>query len=145
MTNEKVLLIINSVKKLIVAIQALFIYPFLAFPAFAQQGVDPCTNKKAGFSTALCNIGSNIPRTLGNIVVAIVVLAVVIALLYLLYGALRWITSRGDKEQVEAARNHIIAAIVGLIVIFLAIFIISLLLSLLGLKLENLVIPNISV
>ena len=131
-------------KKLLIIIQSLFIYPFLAFPAFAQQGVDPCTNKPAGFGAALCNLGADIPKTLGNIVVAIVVLAVVIALLYLLYGGLKWITSRGDKEQVEAARNHIIAAIVGLIVIFLAIFIVSLLLSLLGLKLTNLVIPNLT-
>lgn len=138
------LLIINLMRKLFIFINALFIYPFLAFPAFADQKVDPCQSQKLGFGVALCELAADIPKTLNNIVVAIVVLAVVIALLYLLYGALRWITSRGDKEQVEAARNHIIAAIVGLIVIFLALFIVTLVLSLLGLKLENLIIPDIT-
>ena len=140
------LLIINLMKKLFVIIQALFIYPFLAFPAFAvTQKVDPCTSVATNaIIKQLCLLGGNIPRTLGNIIIAIVVLAVIIALLYLLYGGIRWVTSRGDKEQVEGARNHIIAAIIGLIVIFLALFIVSFVLSLLGLNIGNLILPDIT-
>ena len=70
-------------------------------------------------------------------------LAVVIALLYLLYGGIKWITSRGEKDQVEAARNHIMAAIVGLIVVFLAIFILSIVLAAFGVKFDALKIPSI--
>jgi hypothetical protein len=39
------------------------------------------------------------------------------ALLYLLLGALAWITSGGDKGGVEKARDKIQAAIVGVLMI----------------------------
>ena len=41
------------------------------------------------------------------------------ALLYLLLGALAWITSGGSKEGVEKAREKIQAAIIGVILIVL--------------------------
>jgi len=46
------------------------------------------------------------------------ILAGLIAILYLLLGALGWITSGGNKESVDKAREKIQAAVVGLIVIF---------------------------
>lgn len=141
------MLIINLVKKLIFFIQGLFIYPFLALPAFAQEpvSVDPCTDNPEGIAKQLCNLGgNNVAQTIQNIVVFFVVLAVIIALLYLLYGGVKWITSRGEKAEVEAARNHIIAAIIGLIVVFLAVFIISIVLSAFGLGIGDLKIPVIT-
>ena len=39
------------------------------------------------------------------------------ALIFLILGALSWVTSSGDKEKVEAAQKKIQAAIVGLIVL----------------------------
>ncbi len=41
-----------------------------------------------------------------------------IALFYLLLGALAWITSGGNKESVDKAREKIQAALVGLIILF---------------------------
>jgi threonine/homoserine/homoserine lactone efflux protein len=72
------------------------------------------------------------------------VLAVIIALLYLLYGGIKWVTSGGDKTQVENARNHITAAVTGLIIVFLAIFVITIVLSFFGLNVSQLVLPKIS-
>lgn len=46
------------------------------------------------------------------------IIAGLIALLYLLLGALSWITSGGNKESVDKAREKIQAALVGLILIF---------------------------
>ena len=46
------------------------------------------------------------------------IIAGLIAIIYLLLGALGWITSGGNKESVDKAREKIQAAIVGLIVIF---------------------------
>ncbi len=40
------------------------------------------------------------------------------AILYLMLGALAWITSGGDKEKVTKAREKIQAAIIGLILMF---------------------------
>jgi cytochrome bd-type quinol oxidase subunit 2 len=46
------------------------------------------------------------------------IIAGLIALLYLLLGALAWITSGGNKESVDKAREKIQAAVIGLIVLF---------------------------
>ncbi|MDH7476013.1 MAG: hypothetical protein QHH09_00895 [Microgenomates group bacterium] len=39
------------------------------------------------------------------------------ALLYLVLGALSWVTSGGDKEKVDKAQHKIQAAVIGLIVL----------------------------
>ena len=41
------------------------------------------------------------------------------AILYLLMGAFSWVTSGGNKENVEKAREKIQAAVLGLIIIFI--------------------------
>ncbi len=46
------------------------------------------------------------------------------ALFYLLWGALSWVTSGGEKEAVGAARDKIIAAIVGVLLIIVVLGII---------------------
>ena len=50
---------------------------------------------------------------------------IVIAVVFLIYGGIKWILSGGDSKQVEGARNHIVAAIVGLIVVVGAFFILN--------------------
>jgi hypothetical protein len=131
------------VKKLIASISASLAYFSLALPAFAQN-VSPCSGAN-GIAGALCSLGgNNVSRTIRNVVIFIVVLAVVICLLYLLYGGIKWITSRGEKTQVEEARNHIMAAIIGLIVVFLAIFILSIILTVFGVDIMNLALPTIA-
>lgn len=46
------------------------------------------------------------------------IVAGLIALLYLLLGALAWITSGGNKENVDKAREKIQSALIGVILIF---------------------------
>jgi hypothetical protein len=97
----------------------------------------------SGISLMLCNLGANAGQTLRNIVLFLVVIAVVVALVYLLYGGIKWITSKGEKTEVEAARNHIMAAVMGLIVVFLAIFILTIILTAFGISWSQLTIPTI--
>jgi hypothetical protein len=54
----------------------------------------------------------------GNLATTALVAAVVLAIISALYGALRWITSAGDKEGLAAAQKIITAAIIGLIIAF---------------------------
>lgn len=52
------------------------------------------------------------------------VIAGLAALIMLLWGALAWVTSGGEKEGVEKARNKIVAAIVGILLVVVALSII---------------------
>lgn len=75
----------------------------------------------------------------------IIVIAFLAALIYIVIGAFQWITSGGDKQKVADARNHILAAIIGLIIIALSFIIINVVISALGLgSLTNISIPRLS-
>ena len=44
--------------------------------------------------------------------------ASVVCLALLIMGGIQWITSGGDKSGIESARNRIIYALIGLVIIF---------------------------
>lgn len=74
----------------------------------------------------------------------IIVVAFLLALLFVVIGAVQWITSGGDKTKVADARNHIVAAVIGLIIVSLSFVIINIVITALGLgSLQNLVIPTL--
>lgn len=66
----------------------------------------------AGFK--ITDIGSLI----SGVIQLLLVVAGLIAFLYLLMGGIQWITSGGDKAGVDAARQKILAAIIGLVIVF---------------------------
>ncbi len=85
-----------------------------------------------------------IGAVIGFIVGAAVVFGIIAALLFIIIGAFQWITSGGDKAKVETARNHIVTAIVGLIIIFLSLVIVNFALQILGIgSLSNLKIKTL--
>ncbi len=47
----------------------------------------------------------------------LLLIAFLLAFFYLILGGISWLTSGGDKAAVETARNKIIAAIIGLIIV----------------------------
>lgn len=51
------------------------------------------------------------------IVGTLLIVAALLAFLYLIVGGIQWITSGGDKAGMESARNKITHAIVGLIIV----------------------------
>lgn len=55
--------------------------------------------------------------------------ATVLVVVYFLYGAFKYLISRGDKEQIEEARQTIIQAIVGFVILMAAFLILQFLLS----------------
>jgi hypothetical protein len=56
----------------------------------------------------------------------LLVAAVLLSLVYLVLGGIQWITSGGDKSKLQTARNKMMYAIIGLVVSFLAYFIVGL-------------------
>ena len=57
------------------------------------------------------------------------------ALLYLLLGAMAWVTSSGDKENVKKAQDKIQAAVLGLVILVVVIVILA--------TLEQIVLKNV--
>jgi len=68
----------------------------------------------------------------GAITLALVVAAVIFFFM-LVIGGIRWILSGGDKGQTEAARSQITAALIGLVIVFAAWAIATLIGNLFGL------------
>ncbi len=70
----------------------------------------------------------SVPENVGSlfafVVTGIIVIAGIILLFYLLWGALQWITSGGEKENLTNARGKIMNALVGmfLVVVVLAVW-----------------------
>jgi len=130
-------------KKVLAVIIAAGSYLTFAASAFAASA-NPCASLNQ--FQGLCNVNANnIGPIIGAAVEFILIVAVIIALFFLIYGGVRWITSGGDKAKVESARGTIIAAIIGLVIAFLAFFILSLVLSFFGLSLTNLTLPKLPV
>ena len=96
------------------------------------QNVSLCPESGSKFGT-LCTEATSLGTVISRTIIIILVVAAIIALFFLIWGGIKWILSGGDKGKVEAARNTIIAAIIGLIITFLAFFILSFVFQLFGL------------
>lgn len=112
-------------KKVLTA--SLFIYSLIpSSVAFAAgvANVDPC---QAANPPIGCRPGetTSFGAVIGSALQFIFIIAVLLALGFLVFGGIKWITSGGDKGGVEAARGMIIAAIIGLVIVVLAYFIIN--------------------
>lgn len=59
-------------------------------------------------------------------------LAGFLAVLYLMFGGIKLITSRGDKQAVESARRHITYAVIGVVIVIGSFFILNVLFNVLG-------------
>jgi len=91
------------------------------------------------------NANTSVGSLITFFVAFVIVLATLLALVMIVIGAVQWITSGGDKAKVDAARNHIIAAVIGLVVIALSFVIINVVISALGLgDLMHLRIPKLT-
>lgn len=68
---------------------------------------------------------------------------IVVFVFMFLIGGVQWITSQGDKGNVEAARNRIGHALIGLFVLFTIFAVIRLIEGIFNLSLLNLTIPTL--
>lgn len=70
--------------------------------------------------------------------------AFVAALLWLIFGGIRWITSGGDKEGTAKAKGTVTSALIGLVIVLGAWILINVILQFFGLNgLGSLTLPNI--
>lgn len=106
------------VKKLLIV--STTIGTFLAVPisvlAQAPTGAPININVPSPPNFRITDFGKVISSTFAFLLIV----AGLLAFAYLIIGGIQWITSGGDKAGLEAARNRIVHAIVGLIVVFSA-------------------------
>lgn len=72
---------------------------------------------------------------LQTIIGALLIIAILSFFLFFLIGAIRWITSGGDKAHVEAARGAITTSLIGLLVAFSIFAIVKLVETIFGISL----------
>ncbi len=111
-----------------------------------MTGLGSICNNNSVFKV-LCGQGStgDVGSVLGPIVNLLFFIAAMIALVFLVIGGIKWITSSGEEKNVEGARNQIIAAALGLGVTFLSYLIINLLLQFfLGKGITGVTLPTLS-
>lgn len=94
------------------------------------------------------DFGGLVNLTIAGVIAGLIRLVlVVVALVFfaiLIFGGLQWITSGGDKANVEKARNRITHALIGLAIVFVAWAIIKLIGTLFGIDILQLEIPTLT-
>ncbi len=115
----------------------LFTAPF----AFAQVQINTCPG---GSFSPLCLTADKLGQIIANGINLLFVVAAILALAFLVIGGVKWLTSQGEKEGITKARETIVAAVVGLIIIFLSYLIVNFLLNLfVGVNLFGLTLPTL--
>ncbi|MEN8253601.1 MAG: hypothetical protein ABFQ62_04470 [Patescibacteria group bacterium] len=64
----------------------------------------------------------------------VIAIAALMVFLYLIWGGIDWITSGGDKAKTDQARQKIIAAVIGLIIVAASFAILTIVLNFLGIN-----------
>ncbi len=64
-----------------------------------------------------------------NLILLAYILMIIVALFFLIWGGIKYVTSGGEKTKVQNARNTLIYAIIGLVIIFLSYFVINVITS----------------
>lgn len=93
------------------------------FNVIVEAACDP--NSPLGCVSPPVNVvgGNAVGQTgslFGVILRVVIIVGALLSLGYMLWGALDWITSNGEKEKITKAQQKITYAIVGIIAMFLA-------------------------
>ena len=128
-------------RKILSSAVGLISYALVASPVFADV-LDAGVKTPPG--STVIPADTSIGSIISFLVAFIIVVAFLAALLFIVIGAIQWITSGGDKQRVADARNHIISAVIGLIIIALTFVIVNVIITALGLgSLTSLRIPTL--
>ncbi len=68
-------------------------------------------------NSAGISINGNAGLLLRNVITLVIVVSAVMTLYHMMMGAMLWISSAGDKGKVAQARDRILAAIVGILIL----------------------------
>jgi uncharacterized membrane protein len=84
-----------------------------------------------------------VPGIVSGAIRLILVVAALVAFVFLIIGGIRWVTSGGDKEKTARAQQTLTAALVGLVIVFASWAIIKLIETFFGIEILEMEIPEI--
>lgn len=84
------------------------------------------------------DIGKFISAAIG----LVFIVAAILVFVFLVWGGIQWMTSGGDKQATEAARNRITAALVGLGIIAVSWALIAIIGKFFGFNITSLTVPT---
>jgi energy-converting hydrogenase Eha subunit B len=133
---------IQKIKSQLVILASLLLFavPTLAPAVVSAQGCSTNTAdqiavgaSKASSGNVDCSSSDNATTGIGNVAAHVVnifsIIVGIVAVIMIIYGGFRYITSGGDSGSVGNAKNTLIYAIVGLIIVALAQVIVHFVLS----------------
>ena len=109
---------ILSPKKILTGIGAGATFYLLSAQSALAQGAD--VGKLGNISPVTPVQGKTLMQLVGNIVNIILIVVGVLAVLYLIYGGILYLTAGGDAEKASKGRVAITNAIIGIVIILLA-------------------------
>ncbi len=113
----------------------------MALLAQIRNPVLPSSLGGEGASSA--QAGRSLGTIISNMAGALFIFGLLATFLLLLTGGISWLTSGGDKSKLEQAREKIINAIIGLIILAASWAVISVVGHLVGIDIKNITIPTI--
>lgn len=101
-------------------------------------------NGGVGYSAPGCAAGFQMDKAIGSIVGILFFIAFMAALVFLIFGGIKWILSSGDKESASKAREAVTNALIGLAITLASYILINIVLRfVLGQDLAKLEIPKL--
>jgi len=89
----------------------------------AQEDIWGEITPPAGAESLSSNPVQGLGKLIGFGINSFILVSSFALLVYLLWGAFEYITSGGDKEKISKARDKMVHAVIGIIVVFLALVI----------------------
>lgn len=123
---------------LLVALAVVGLPVALSAPAYAQANINDCLSQGAGLNgqlggdcTPTADTGSvdDLSEIITLVVNIISVIVGVVAVIMIIFGGAKYITSGGESGKITSAKNTIIYALIGLVVVALAQVIVHFVLS----------------
>ncbi len=126
----------KSIKKLALATGTAFSSMLAsASMVMAEVNIEPIDTGK-GYAT-------NFGTMFSSILNVVMLVAALLVFAYMIWGGVEWITSGGDKNKAEGARNKLTAAIIGLVIIAASYAVVTLVVQFLGFSDFNDVFNNV--
>jgi hypothetical protein len=103
-----------------ILVMAMALSPLLSATLVSAADSDPFGVDIVGGATALGGKDTDLRETIGNIIKVALSFLGVIAIVIVLIGGFKYMTSGGDDTKTAAARNYIISGIIGLAIVLSA-------------------------